>query len=363
MSVIRSIKIIEMLLRKYPNAYSFGKRLLSLFYNDKLYDYQGLIDNFASTPNVIYFRNYGAANPNTPIYYISYGVYNQETCGFFGMLNTTLKYLLYADFYHLTPVIHWDKCIYREKASVFGTDNVFEYYFKPVSNISYKTVIHSQHVSPAMFGDTKITYYVGDKTDLLTEKNIKLLSEIYRKYIKLNDITFNAINNEINQLLKKKKTLGVQARGSDGNWELFGHPIAVTIDEYIEATIDAFYSNEFEQIFLATEDPIILNRFQDIFDDKLVYYKDNIRSEKSAIDIASEYGYDKLVNYKMGYEVLRDAYTLAECDGLVGGIHNVPLAARIIKNSRGKEFKICNIIDKGLSTKKRFYLKKLYRVK
>lgn len=363
MNFIRGIKCAEQLLRKNPGIYRFGKRVLSIFLKDNLYDYQGLIDDFATNPNVLYFRNFGKENADIPIYYITYGVFNNETCGFFGMLNTVLKNLLFADFYGLTPVIEWRNCIYSEENPINGTKNVFEYYFEQVSDVPCKSVLNSAHVCLAMFGDTKILYDYGDATDKITTKNISVLAKMYQKYIRLNQKTEFCIKTDIEKLLPGSggRVLGIQARGSDSNLELFGHPIPVSISEYIETAEHILEEVQFDRIFLATEDQKILNAFLKTFGDKLLYYKDNIRSDKSAIELANENHGEELFHYKMGYEVLRDAYTLSACDSLIGGAYNVPIAARIIKQSREETFKTCIILDKGISDNKKFYKKEVYK--
>ena len=37
-------------------------------------------------------------------------------------------------------------------------------------------------------------------------------------------------------------------------------------------------------------------------------------------------------HYKLGYEVLRDMYTLSECQGIVAGLSNLSIFFRICKN-------------------------------
>lgn len=360
MKLIRLIKIVEMQLQKYPKIYKHAKRLLSMCYHDKLYDFQGIADDFATTPRVLYFRQYGQANAHTPIYYITYGVYNEETCGFWGMVNTTLKNLIFADFFHLTPVIEWRGGMYSENVSVHGSDNVWEYYFRPVSSISYQTVSDSTFVCPAMFGDTQILDFLLDKDGESEKDNIGLLADIYAKYIMLNSELERELKLDIATILGGKRTMGCHARGSDGNWRLYGHPQPISAEEYLEMAYQCFVQEKYEQIFLATEDPRLLKKFIDKFDDALVYYKDVLRSADSPMALAAESKED-MYHYRMGYEVIRDAYTLAECESLVGGIYNVPLAARIIKRSQGKEYRVCNIINHGLCHEKNFYTKAVYK--
>ena len=70
MKLIRLIKVMEMKLRKHPHLYKKAKRLCAFLYGDDLYDFKGLMDSFATSPRVLYFRNYGKENSNIPIYHI-----------------------------------------------------------------------------------------------------------------------------------------------------------------------------------------------------------------------------------------------------------------------------------------------------
>lgn len=360
MRLIRLIKIIEMQLKKYPKVYRPAKRLMSMIYHDKLFDFQGVVDDFAASPRVLYFRQYGQKNAHTPIYYITYGVYNEETCGFWGMVNTTLKNLAFADFFNLTPVIEWRGGMYSENIPVHGSTNVWEYYFRPVSSINYQTVSDSAFVCPALFADTQILDFWVEEDSGSEEDEIKLLSDIYAKYIVLNSELEQVLKHDMEKIFCGKRTMGCHARGSDGNWKLYGHPLPISAEEYLETAYQCFVQEKYEQIFLATEDPRLLEKFIDKFGDALIYYKDVLRTTESPMALAAE-SKEEMYHYRMGYEVIRDAYTLAECESLIGGIYNVPLAARIIKKAQRKEYKVCNIIDHGLSCEKNFYKKAVYK--
>ncbi len=356
MSLLRSAKIIEMLLRKYPAIYKPAKRIGSLFINDPIYDYKGLIDAFGKDYRVLFFRNHGESHRDKKLYYITYGVFNGETCGFFGMFNTMLRQLYFADFYNLTPVVEWRKTIYSDNEF----DNVFEYYFKPVSDISCKDIWNSANVCYAMFADTTLVERNIESNQLWSDECISELARMYREYIELNDVVATRTKNDIRELIRDNKILGVHARGTDAKIELYGHPNAIDVNEYISETKEAMLSNKYEKIFLATEDSYIFDAFLNEFGDRLIYFDDCIRSEKSAIDLSNE---NKDGHYQMGYEVLRDAYTLAECNGMIAGIYNVPIFARIVKEARQEKWDYLKIINKGISQKKTFYKAKLYNRK
>ena len=49
----------------------------------------------------------------------------------------------------------------------------------------------------------------------------------------------------------------------------------------------------------------------------------------------------------MGYEVLRDAYTLASCNSMLCGLSNVSYVTRIIKQSTENNYEKIVVLDKG----------------
>jgi len=57
----------------------------------------------------------------------------------------------------------------------------------------------------------------------------------------------------------------------------------------------------------------------------------------------------ELGKYRMGLEVLRDAYTLVACGGFIGGLSQVSNAARYIKQSLGSDYRYKKTISKGIS--------------
>ena len=58
-------------------------------------------------------------------------------------------------------------------------------------------------------------------------------------------------------------------------------------------------------------------------------------------------------HYRLGYEVLRDMYALAACDGLVAGLSQVVNCARIVKESSGEEYDTLCIINNGINVKRK----------
>lgn len=299
---------------------------------------------------VLRCRTYGNDNKNKCIYYICVGKYE---FGFFALFRITLKYLAYADRFGFCPVIEWSKDIpYAEREVVMNTKNPYEYYFDQPTNISLKEIETSYNVFES--DEIHITDFFLDKEIIdgedgyfMSEQFIDYLSEITRKYVKLNAWTDNYVENEIRKVINGKKTLGVHVRGSDFKQGYNNHPVIVPIEDYIKIS-KKMLEEGYEQIFLATDDVKALEEFSSVFMEKLVYYHDVIRTT-GKVSVAFSESVRKNHHYLLGLEVLRDMYSLAACDGLVAGISQVSNCARIVKKSYKKEYEDMIILNRGVN--------------
>ena len=174
------------------------------------------------------------------------------------------------------------------------------------------------------------------------------MAEIYKEYIHLNASTQEYIDANISRCINGGRILGVHVRGTDFNHGYSGHPRVVTPKEYLEKTKEIFSKGKYDRIFLATEDSGALELFRNEFDKELVYYDDVFRS---ANDIGPHIMPDNrpLHHYKLGLEVLRDVYTLANCDALVCGLSQVSFTARYVNLALGRKFEQVEVINKGIN--------------
>lgn len=288
---------------------------------------------------------------------VLYHIYMEEShSGFFADHNRLLEYLYFADYYNLTPVVEYtDKYCYAEQHPVNGTDNPFEYYFMQPAGIklddlkSVGVSLHSrkENIMLAKQLDEKKEGYTK------SEEYLKQMGYIASKYIKLRPEVEAYVRNEIEQLLQKgkkttEKILGVHVRGTDFKQNYNGHPVAVTLQEYIKETAGLFQSGGYTKVFLATDDANAIRVFEKEFGTKVLYYRDVMRSAGNETVMKSESDRENH-HYKLGLEVLRDMYTLAACDGLVAGLSQVSYAARIQKMSMDQRYKDLKILDKGIN--------------
>lgn len=93
----------------------------------------------------------------------------------------------------------------------------------------------------------------------------------------------------------------------------------------------------YEQIFLATDENSAVQSFKERFGDRVKTYADTYRDEDGDDSIAFSSSDRRMHKYLLGLEVLRDEYTLTQCDGLVCGYSNVTFMARIMRRAWNKK--------------------------
>ncbi len=303
--------------------------------------------------------SYGELNKNRNIYFIHYG---NKTRGFFAEMRMLLKYFAYADRFGFAPVVLWDSSFpYAEEKEIQGTKNPFEYYFVQPSGISLEEMYQSYNVFEAKEVHVTKSFLNreirdGESGYWMSEKYMERLSGYVKKYIHLNSFTEKYMNEHIVQLIGNKKTIGVHVRGTDYNNHYNNHPIGVSIEEYFKAVDELLQNNEYDQIFLATDDLRVLQQFIDKYSSKLLYYTDVIRTDINQ-SVAFSINERKNHKYLLGLEVLRDMYTLTACDALVAGISQVSLMARVFKKSTVCDYRQKIILENGYYKNNNIFVK------
>lgn len=310
------------------------------------------VKQLTESNNLIYVESYGEAVSTDAVFFIDM---EESHSGFFAEHNRLLALLYFADKYDMKPVVkyHAGYC-YAEKHPVNGTKNPFEYYFEQPAGISldelksYKRVFRSRKEN---------SYEVNKLCDdpngyNRSEQYLNEMARITAKYIRPNSIVKTKLDKEIGDLLGECRTLAVHVRGTDFRQNFNGHPVSVSVDEYLETTVSTFHKGAYDKVFLATDDSEALEKYRRQFGDKLVYYQDVVRSRGDDTVMHSDMPRENH-HYLLGYEVLRDMYTLAACDGLIAGLSQVSYAARIQKKSTGKEYADLVILDKGINYHKK----------
>jgi len=276
---------------------------------------------------------------------------NGNNTGFFALLRAAVDGCCYAYENGYRPYVKYAKeTLYSENTIFMGTNNPFEYYFEQpqiirrLVDLKKISVIRSR---PLHFESIEIRYNLKPLSYLMEESYIVRMAEIYKNYIRLNRRTNAIVERSIWKILKGKKTLGIHIRGTDFNKEFNNHPIPVKVDEYIETMNRELCQQHYEQVFIATDDERCLKELQKKISVPLVFYKDVMRTNDNR-SVAFKQNERKHNHYLLGLEVLRDAYTLAACEGFLGCLSQIDMFVQIIKLSKGQKFASLNIINKGI---------------
>ena len=262
--------------------------------------------------------------------------------GFCGLWIYYLNRLAFSDkmgFYHVMNCVQSD--FYQEDHPINGTRNVFEYYFQQPCGISLKSAWKSQMVVFDYNCDDygyNDAFHVGGEIDY-TFKNddIKQFAELQKKYIRLQPNIEKRIRKQINTLLGDSKVLAVHARGTDYKIAYKGHPLPITPEDYLESAIIKAKEIGAEKIFLATDDSSIVKIFKNRLGDKVVYYTDVIRSEGTVWNCYVE-SKQRNPHFRLGYEIVRDVYTMAACSGFVCGMSYVSYMVQVVKLAQDENF-------------------------
>lgn len=298
-------------------------------------------------PYTIIMKSYGDNHPNDNIYYINYDE-EYKVNGFCSIYRFVLLHLAFADDINMKSIVRWgENTLYYDK-SITNCHNAFEYYFNPVSDVSSKEVMECKHVVMSKPLDASAFGTVTNYT--IPDSEFEFLGSILKKYVHLNNNIRNMFWDEMLGIVEGGKTLGVHVRATDYNKGYNRHPKIVTPEEYLYYTQEAVKEHNFEKVFLATDDENVITLFCNKFGEKLVYYHDIYRSKNGE---AIHYGNDHVKRdhhkFLLGLEILKDFYTLGHCAGLIAGISNVSMCARIVKASTGEQYVYKNIINKGVN--------------
>ena len=347
---------LKELVKKNDSLYVIAKCVKNSKNPEMIKLIRGYYDFEYQEVTTLLIEHYGTLLPDRIIYDIPRGEETVTRIGFYADMHNLLYALKYSEMINAIPRVRWgEKMPYYDHGMDYITKNVFEYYFLPISEASnhslyeYKNVIRTN-------GKHEYTFQNMVNNSYNIENNhIRLLAEIYKKYIHLNDQTSQFINDAINRLsgnlsYSSSKILGVHARGTDFNLGLLNHPNVVAPTEYLEKVREVFSNGKYDKIFIASEDSTIIDMFVSEFGDNVLFYDDVFRTSGKTSPHSAPNDRE-LNNYKLGLEVLRDVYTLAHCHGFVSGLSHVAFAVRYTNLALERNFDEIYTINKGINHK------------
>lgn len=309
-------------------------------------DFRDMVLNGYQNPEFLKFHHYGNEYEGSTIYCIDA---TGDGIGFFAELGMSLIKLYFADTRGFVPYAYWgDNYLYYEQEGVDGEKNAFLHYFKPMSLV--KSIEHASHVVfPEESHIKQVKGLFNAVSYEVSEDYVDAMARMMEKYIRYNEKTQEYLEKQYNGLLGNKRTLGVHYRGTDFKKLYNNHPIPVRVEQELEKVREVMKASDYEQIFLATDENAVVERFKKEFGEIVKVYEDTFRDNGSGESIAFSQSERSNHHYKLGLEVLRDQYTLTHCDGIVCGYSNITFIARVMRRAWFKDdWKDYILINNGL---------------
>lgn len=271
--------------------------------------------------------SYGERHPTEKIFIIDYPCDND---GLVSIVRGTAAHVMAIVQGGGIPVINLNT--YPNQYLNSDKENMWEYFFEPVSNVTVHEAYESKRVISAKENkielvESQINPY--QRKNMCNILDIKYSTE-FEKYIRVNLDTQMHMDKKIPSEIKKEgyRVLGVVARGTD--YKVMNKPWRqegmFKIDKFIESV--NYYKKQIncDYVFLATEDLEYFEMFQGYFGNKLL----SIDQKRVTYDYKNkEYKFVKDLleiedGVKAGRDYLSIVQALAECNAL---LYNVECGA------------------------------------
>lgn len=255
--------------------------------------------------------------------------------GFFSNYYWVLGHVVFARKSGYIPVVdmlHY-KTLYSEDHPVKGEMNAWNYYFENVGEIGLEEAYESGRY---VFGkDEPLHKYANKFCDAVyrfpSGRAIDYYYPVIQEHIRIKESILKDFRQEWDhKTAGAGRIIGMHIRGTDMKNNL-GHPMPADTQEYLRKAEQLLEQDQTVQgIFLATDERKIVDIFQEHFRGKCrVVVNEAFRSEEQKTQ--RQTGIHEQViehprenhKYRMGMEVLRDAWCLSECDYLICGHSNI----------------------------------------
>lgn len=240
--------------------------------------------------------------------------------GFFSDFFAALNNLLWCEKNGKTPVIHWgEESRYYQKEGYNGQTNVWRYYFEPVSELEPEPTDPESHSYIAPNADLVPGIFETACQYLLKGNRRQNIQAFIEKYVKVNSIVQEKIDDFYNAHMKGKTTIALHLRGTDKYKEI--DPVNISeILAYANSYAKQYPSYQF---LVCTDEEDILQEAIKSLDGKVIYY-DSCRSKNGKPLHLSPGEYSRA---KLGEEILIETMLMANSDMLIHTCSNVSYAA------------------------------------
>ena len=256
----------------------------------------------------------GNENPDKTFYVISF---DYDTQGLFAIVKSVLSHVMYAIDKGWIPVVDLKNysCQYQQK-----DEKAWELFFEQPYGYTLHDIQRSKNVIRSyysMYPYNKYDFYV----DVLDRpEECKRLADIYKRYIKPQQMVLEYMWKTASELQLDDKTLGVLCRGTDYlKRKPQYHPRQPEPEMVINDAIEIMQQKGFESIFVATEDEIVLDMFKKKFGDKLRYINQPRLKLNDDQQYLSDIKTDGDVRRQMALDYYTALYILSRCPALLAG--------------------------------------------
>lgn len=269
--------------------------------------------------------------------------------GMFSNLNFVIHHLYISEKLGCIAVIDMQNfpTKYNEKNTINNQKNAWNYYFEPINKYKLSDVYQSKFV---IISDNKTNGQKEfDSFKNLSQDHYK----IYKKKIKFKLHLLKKSDLFINKNFKNKKVLGVHFRGTDMKTQE-RHPFPATTNQIINLINYEIRKNNYNKIFLVTEEKKYLLILKKIYKDKLCF-SNSFRTNKSNI---FEQNFRRNHRFKIGQENIIDMLILSKTNKIICTNSHLPDACKFIN----KEIELIEI-NNGNNSKNIFIAQFLWYIK
>lgn len=329
-------------LKKYLIKHKILKILVEVFIKRKDELYIETVSELMYNPNILCFEE-GTYKEQTTLCVIQAG---EKSDGFFACVRWALDGLYFCDHFGIKPIVKFAEDGLYVDDKMPKNQNSFEYYFKPTSEYSEEDAKKHLTVKYCSWNRMLAERLNGGVNYKVSTLYIDEMSKIMSKYLQFNNTTEECVEGMIKKMSVNNSILGIHIRGTDYKGNYKNHPICSCPDDYYPFIDGAIARYGFSKIYVATDDNDFLDEFLKHYgDEKIIYVKENSRGNGHAgIHTTTQVG-----KYNLGLEVICDMCLLAACGGIVSGMSQVALCARIYKKSKNESYLYDKLIDKGIN--------------
>ncbi len=257
--------------------------------------------------------------------------------GFFSSFLGVLNNIIWAEKNHKVPVVYWNEgCCY---AKMDGS-NAWEYYFYPVSNLTYERG-NALHSCLGVADGVTISHIFQSNRSYFDQTYRFVVKEILDRYIEVKPGISEEVDTFYEKNMKGKKTIGIHLRGTDKAGGKRGQEIKnAEIKERKEKDLARNQklsllllgaaeriANTFDeevQFFIASDDESLLDLAKKKLRGALIYC--NAHRSQDGAPVHTTKGGSERDAALLGKEVLVDALLLSKCDFFIYSYSSVAIA-------------------------------------